>query len=156
MAAIAERNMSGFIKHFDLRNVSFEIVAGRFEHTYEPYVRAAAAPFHLVFIDGDHNAERTLQYHAVARSALAERGTIVHDDIAWSPEMALAWRAIRQQEKDHLVVELLQGNRPSRGIVLYGQPAVAASPRFHLDRLAARALRQIVTAWTQSRRSGVP
>jgi predicted O-methyltransferase YrrM len=156
MAEIAERNMRGFIEHFALRNVGFEIVAGRFEQTYEPYVRAAKAPFHLVFIDGDHDAERTLQYHAIARAALSGRGIIVHDDIAWSPDMVRAWRAIRQQEADHLVVELMQGNRPSRGVLLYGEPGVLASQRFHLDRFAERALRQVVTALRQARRSGVP
>jgi hypothetical protein len=58
--------------------------------------------------------------------------------------MAQAWRSIRDAEKDHLIVELLQGNRPSRGIILYGQPPMASAPRFHLDRLPERVLRQLL------------
>lgn len=155
LAERAKRNMREFIERFALGNVGFEVVVGWFQDSYEPYVRSALGPFHLVFIDGHHQAEPTLRYHAIARAALAENGIIVHDDIAWSSGMAQAWRSIRETEKDHLIVELLQGNRPSRGIIFYGQSPAASTPRFHVDRLPERVLRRAVAVWTQRKQSAV-
>ena len=55
---------------------------------------------------------------------------IVHDDIAWSSGMVRAWNQIREHEKDCAVVELYQGNRPSRGMLFYRllQQAVITDP----------------------------
>jgi predicted O-methyltransferase YrrM len=143
-AAIARRNLSEFVGRHHLTNVSFEVVVGRFESTLAPLVTPERAPYHLVFIDGHHREDPTLAYHKVARSVLHPRGIIVHDDIDWSDGMRRAWRTITELERDQAVVELYQGNRPSRGIVLLGDPRVEPRPHFHLDgpliRIARRAL----------------
>jgi predicted O-methyltransferase YrrM len=143
IADSAQARLDGFVRRFDLsRTVSFEIVRGSFADTYEPYLSALPAPLDLVFIDGHHQAEPTLRYHALARGRLAEGAVVIHDDIAWSAGMVGAWAAISAQEKDRLIVEQWQGGRPSRGIIYYGEPAPRdGQVRMHIDRLPGRIAR---------------
>jgi predicted O-methyltransferase YrrM len=144
-AAIADRaqaRLDAFVERFDLSStVSFEIVRGSFADTYEPFLRAMPAPLDLVFIDGHHQAEPTLRYHALVRDRLADGAVVIHDDIAWSPAMEGAWAEISTQEQAHLIVEQWQGGRPSRGIIYYGEPAAASRIRMHVDRQPGRMLR---------------
>jgi hypothetical protein len=100
----------------------------------------------MVFIDGHHQEEPTLRYHEGARRIIHPRGIIVHDDIAWSAGMVRAWAKIREQERDCNVIELFQGDRPSRGILLYGDAKPPRYSKFHLDPFPERLLRKALHA----------
>lgn len=145
IASLAARRFDAFVGRFDLAaTVSFDIVVGSFDETFEPYLRACREPFDLVFIDGHHQAEPTVRYHAWVRERITAAGVIIHDDIAWSPGMVAAWAAIRDQEQSRLIVEQWQGGRPSRGIIYYGEPARPHRVRMDLDGPAGRLAR---SAW---------
>ena len=152
VAASARQRMQGFIDHFGLGSkVSFEVTVGNFEQTFEPYLRAHVEPLDLVFIDGHHQHEPTLRYHALAREVLSPGGVIAHDDIAWTPGMERAWAEICEQEKAHRIVEHWQGGRPSRGIIYYGQPPLPTRPRIDLDRMPERLARHVLRVATGAR-----
>jgi predicted O-methyltransferase YrrM len=144
IAVNAQGRLETFVRRFTLDNViSFEIVVGSFEETYEAYLRASPAPLDLVFIDGHHQADPTLRYHALLGGRLAPGAVVVHDDISWSPDMARAWAAIRDQERQHLIVEHWQGGRPSRGIIYYGEPGAPQPVRVDIDSWPSRLARSL-------------
>jgi predicted O-methyltransferase YrrM len=62
-------------------------------HDALPTLLTEAPGFQLVYVDGHHIEAATIGYFA--QIADASRGaTLVFDDIAWSPGMARAWKAI--------------------------------------------------------------
>jgi predicted O-methyltransferase YrrM len=142
LAALARKRLETFVAKHRLHTVTFEVVVGAFQKTFAAQVTPDKGPYAMVFIDGHHQEQPTLGYHREARKVLHPRGIIVHDDIAWSAGMARAWNRIRADEKDCAIVELYQGNRPSRGMLFYGDQPTAEPPRFHVDTLPERLLRQ--------------
>jgi predicted O-methyltransferase YrrM len=50
----------------------------------------------LVYLDGNHRLEPTLQYFERCLSFASPQTVFVLDDIHWSPEMQTAWDRIRQ------------------------------------------------------------
>jgi predicted O-methyltransferase YrrM len=141
LADRARKRLQTFIESHRLRTVTFEVVVGAFQETFAAQVAPDKGPYAMVFIDGHHQEGPTLEYHAGAHQVLHPRGIIVHDDIAWSAGMARAWKKIREQE-DCAVVELYQGNRPSRGILFFGDKRTPEPRRLHLDNRPERLLRQ--------------
>jgi predicted O-methyltransferase YrrM len=145
IAGLAQQRLERFVGRFELSYpVSFEIVVGSFGETFEPYLRACREPLDLVFIDGHHQAEPTLRYHALVRERISPSGVIIHDDIAWSPGMVTAWASIAEQERERLIVEQWQGGRPSRGIIFCGEPSLPHHVRMDIDGAAGRFAR---SAW---------
>jgi predicted O-methyltransferase YrrM len=142
LAARARKRLETFVANHGLHTVTFEVVVGAFQKTFATQVAPDKGPYAMVFIDGHHQEHPTLEYHREARKVLHPRGVIVHDDIAWSSGMVRAWNRIREHEKDCAVVELYQGNRPSRGMLFYGDKPTPEPPRFHVDTVPERLLRQ--------------
>lgn len=62
--------------------------------------------FELVFLDGDHNRESTLQYFEQLLPHLPDSGIFMLDDINWSPGMRQAWEAIKEHERVTCSIEL--------------------------------------------------
>ena len=137
---LANYQIRRFLEAHELSNVSFEVKAGRFSETLPGYLEQLEGKVDLAFIDGHHQREPTLEYHRVIRERMAERGIIVHDDIAWTDDMVLAWREISDRE-DSRIVELMLGDRPSRGLIFLGDPKQAVPERFHFDSRPERWLR---------------
>jgi predicted O-methyltransferase YrrM len=146
LAAMARANLAAFVARHRLGNVTFEVVVGSFAETFEPLVTPDRAPYHLVFIDGHHQEDATLRYHERCRAVLHPRGLIAHDDIDWSDGMRRVWKTLEQLERDQAIIELYQGNRPSRAVIFYGDPPLQPRPRYHLDSVPERLARQAVAA----------
>lgn len=72
------------------------VVTGRFDETLGR-VAGDHAPIDFAFVDGHHAFEPTLRYFEALRPHLADGAVVVFDDIAWSPGMRSAWRAIVAQ-----------------------------------------------------------
>lgn len=148
LAALATYEMQSFIDRHGLRGVSFDVRVGRFENTVGAFFQGSDQPLDLVFIDGHHQEEPTLDYHRMARARMSPRGLIVHDDIAWSPGMERAWQRIMDTE-DSKITELMLGARPSRGIVWLGDAKISNVERHDLDSFAERLARRAVTRVAQ-------
>jgi predicted O-methyltransferase YrrM len=72
-----------------------EVVVGRFARSLPEAL--AAEPFDLVFVDGHHDGEATLDYVGRIRAASRPGAVLVLDDIDWSDGMRWAWASLRAQ-----------------------------------------------------------
>jgi predicted O-methyltransferase YrrM len=68
------------------------LVQSRFHHAL-PTLLTEAPAFQLVYVDGHHQEAPTIGYFRQIADA-SKGATLVFDDIAWSPGMVRAWRAI--------------------------------------------------------------
>lgn len=78
---------------------------GRFPQTL-PAVLDEVGPVDLVFVDGDHDPDATLEYFAAVRGALRPGGIAVFDDIRWSAPMTRAWEEIEATTPRGVVADL--------------------------------------------------
>jgi predicted O-methyltransferase YrrM len=54
---------------------------------------------YLVYIDGNHNKEKTLQYFKALLKQTTNDSVFIFDDIYWSPQMTEAWKEIIKHPK---------------------------------------------------------
>ncbi|MEM9984605.1 MAG: class I SAM-dependent methyltransferase [Bacteroidota bacterium] len=77
----------------------------------------------LVYLDGNHRKEPSLQYFDLIHPHLTEGGLIILDDIHWSPEMQAAWKDLKNRPEVQMSIEVWP-----LGILMLG----SGSPREHL------------------------
>lgn len=82
-----------------------EVRTGRFADTL-PVVLGEIAPVGWAFIDGHHAEQPTLDYLEQVLAHAADESVLVFDDINWSDGMRRAWRAIAEDPRFALVVDL--------------------------------------------------
>ncbi len=78
---------------------------GEFSQTL-PVVLSELNGLDMVFFDGNHRGDATLDYYRRIRPHMNDRGAMVFDDIRWSGDMWQAWREICQLEKNRFAVDL--------------------------------------------------
>ncbi|WP_410004650.1 O-methyltransferase [Aequorivita nionensis] len=64
--------------------------------------------YDLIFIDGDHNGERTLGYFNSLLKNIHNDSIIIFDDIYWSKDMTEAWQKIIANEKVTVSIDTFQ------------------------------------------------
>ncbi|MDP2687667.1 MAG: class I SAM-dependent methyltransferase [Aequorivita sp.] len=64
--------------------------------------------YDLIFIDGDHNGERTLGYFNSLLKNIHNDSIIIFDDIYWSKDMTEAWQQIIANEKVTVSIDTFQ------------------------------------------------
>ena len=64
--------------------------------------------YDLIFIDGDHNGERTLGYFNSFLKNIHNDSVIIFDDIYWSKDMTEAWQKIIANEKVTVSIDTFQ------------------------------------------------
>lgn len=84
---------------------NIRIVEGNFDATLSG-VLATAAPWDMVFIDGNHRLEPTLRYFEQILPHTHAGTLFVFDDIHWSGEMEQAWQQIQQHPSVTLTIDL--------------------------------------------------
>ena len=97
-AEVARANLSWL----GLRNT--EIRTGAFEQTLLPALQSLQS-VDLVYLDGNHRLEPTLQYFETCLPFAGTHTVFVLDDIHWSPEMYTAWQRIRQHDRVTLSID---------------------------------------------------
>ncbi|MGI8874867.1 MAG: O-methyltransferase [Egibacteraceae bacterium] len=90
---------------FDRVGVFVFVVTGRFDEVLEE-VLLEAEPIDLLFVDGHHEQQATLDYTEQAAQYLSDRAVVVYDDIHWSEGMTRAWAAIRSQDRWSFTADL--------------------------------------------------
>lgn len=64
--------------------------------------------YDLIFIDGDHNGERTLGYFNSLLKNTHNNSVIIFDDIYWSKDMTAAWQKIITNEQVTVSIDTFQ------------------------------------------------
>lgn len=86
-----------------IRNTT--ILTGDFKD-HLPSVMASMKGSKLVFFDGNHQYQPTLDYFQAALEVIAEADILIFDDIHWSKDMEKAWAEIRNNEKVSCTIDL--------------------------------------------------
>lgn len=84
---------------------NIELVEGNFDTTLENVVNRFSK-IDLVFIDGNHRYEPTVNYFKQLLPAMHENSILVFDDIHWSREMEQAWKTIIADSAVTLSIDL--------------------------------------------------
>jgi predicted O-methyltransferase YrrM len=99
VATVAAANFAGLgLENIDLMRGSFDDLL--------PGVLARLRRIDLVFIDGNHRREPTLNYFNLLVPKMSSSAVMIFDDIHWSGEMEKAWEAIRKDQRVLLTVDL--------------------------------------------------
>ncbi len=99
IAAIANKTF----EQLSLKNV--KLVVGDFQLTLPNHLNGCSAP-DLVFIDGNHRLQPTLDYFHQFRVCAHEHTIMIFDDIHWSAEMEQAWQEIKNDQSVTLTIDL--------------------------------------------------
>ena len=79
------------------------------QETFEEFFKKDAIDtYDLVFIDGNHNKERTLGYFELLLKYIHNDTVLIFDDIYWSAEMTKAWEQIRTHSRVTVSIDSFQ------------------------------------------------
>jgi predicted O-methyltransferase YrrM len=90
-------------KSLGLDNI--EIITGNFD-TELPGILNSVSNLELVFIDGNHRKDPTINYFKQCLSKVSNEMIIIFDDIHWSKEMEEAWREVSSHPAVTLSLDL--------------------------------------------------
>lgn len=62
--------------------------------------------FDLVFIDGNHTYETTMQYYTILSKSMPALSVMIIDDIYWNQEMTRAWKQIQTDAQVKFSIDL--------------------------------------------------
>jgi predicted O-methyltransferase YrrM len=96
-AKIAQENF----QKLQLNNI--EVIVGEFDQSLEHALLNQT--YDLIFFDGNHQKEATINYVKKCLSAATEESVFIFDDIHWTKDMETAWREIKNHEKVTLSVD---------------------------------------------------
>lgn len=85
----------------------FEIIQGLYDETFPKIIDKLIA-YNLIFIDGNHKKEPTLEYFNALKSIIGQSAIFVFDDIYWSNEMKEAWKIIRNDKDVHFSIDMYE------------------------------------------------
>jgi predicted O-methyltransferase YrrM len=101
IAMEAERNF----KRLGISNIDQRM--GDFDNLL-PGILGETGPFDLIFIDGNHKKEATLDYFRQCLQHITLNSVMIFDDIHWSEGMQQAWFEIKKDPKVKVTVDLFQ------------------------------------------------
>ena len=97
------KKAEGLFEEFNLNNIQLE------QNTFIDFLSTPSQDkYDLIFIDGDHNGERTLKYFEKLLAFTHNDTVIVFDDIYWSKGMTEAWEKIIKNEKVTVSIDTFQ------------------------------------------------
>lgn len=98
IASVADDNLKR-------RGVEVELEVGEFSAIID-HVLENIEKLDLVFFDGNHRMEATLNYFEKCVAKSHEESVFIFDDIHWSPGMELAWRKIQKDQRVSISVDI--------------------------------------------------
>ncbi len=84
-----------------------QVHTGKFEEVL-PKLLPTIAPLDLIFLDGNHQKQATLDYFQQCIPYMNENTVVVLDDIYWSEEMTAAWEAIQTHPDVTISIDLFK------------------------------------------------
>ncbi|MGL2966717.1 O-methyltransferase [Flavobacterium sp. XGLA_31] len=76
--------------------------------TYLKTLEAERAVFNLIYFDGNHSKQATLDYFELLLSTITNDSVWIFDDIHWSADMEAAWEAIKNHPKVTVTIDTFQ------------------------------------------------
>lgn len=83
-----------YFDEFNLKNINLH-----FETFEEFFNKNPSDIYDLIYVDGNHKKENTLQYFKILLEQINNNSVIIFDDIYWSSTMTEAWQQIIQHPK---------------------------------------------------------
>jgi len=75
--------------------------------TFENFIsKSNSEVYDLIYVDGNHNKEKTLEYFSYLLHKVTNNSVIIFDDIYWSPQMNEAWLEICQNNKVTVSIDM--------------------------------------------------
>ncbi len=96
LAALAMQN----IESLNISNVEIKPT------TFDDFFRTNTETFDMIFIDGDHRYQPTLDNYESSKKVLKGEGPIVLHDIYWSEGMTQAWEKIKADNDATVTIDL--------------------------------------------------
>lgn len=93
--------------HRALNITGIEVIQGEFSRTLPAAINKLQT-LDLVFFDGNHQKEATLNYFKQCLPYADDNSVFVFDDIYWSEGMAKAWEEIKQHPQVTLTIDVYQ------------------------------------------------
>jgi predicted O-methyltransferase YrrM len=93
------------IKKISKKNIQF--INAKFENALTELI-AKKNSFDLVFFDGNHSENATINYFEKCLSNINDQSIFVFDDIHWSKGMENAWDYIKLHQKTKVCIDLFQ------------------------------------------------
>lgn len=88
------KTAQSYFDRFELKNITIQT------KTFEQFFSEnASEECDLVYIDGNHNKEKTLDYFEILQKQATNETVFIFDDIYWSSEMTEAWEEIKKHPK---------------------------------------------------------
>ncbi len=91
-----------YFEKFNLHNIQIH------QKLFSEFLENTSEKFDLIFIDGDHNGERTLGYFHSLLKNVHNDSVIIFDDIYWSKDMTAAWQQIIVNENVTVSIDTFQ------------------------------------------------
>ncbi len=92
-----------YFQKFGLKNITTH------EKTFLKFLsKDTSEKYDLIFVDGDHNGERTLSYFHSLLEHVHNDSVIIFDDIYWSESMTDTWQKIINHEKVTVSIDTFQ------------------------------------------------
>lgn len=91
-----------YFEKFNLHNIQIH------QELFSEFLENTSTQFDLIFIDGDHNGERTLGYFNSLLNKVHNDSLIIFDDIYWSKDMTVAWQKIIANENVTVSIDTFQ------------------------------------------------
>jgi len=75
-------------------NSKYKIYKGLYKNTFSELIKDNNN-FDIIFIDGNHKKDPTVQYFSELQNKLSSKAIIIFDDINWNSEMQEAWHIVK-------------------------------------------------------------
>jgi len=92
-------------KKFGLTNID-PIITKFTDYLNSPNLKSEI--INLIYIDGNHQKEATLQYFDLLLPTITNDSVWIFDDIHWSPDMESAWETIKKNPKVTVTIDTFQ------------------------------------------------
>lgn len=97
------RKAEEYFEKFNLENIT------TYKKTFLEFLsEGISEKYDLIFVDGDHNGERTLSYFNSLIEHVHNDSVMIFDDIYWSESMTETWQKIIDHEKVTVSIDTFQ------------------------------------------------
>ncbi len=100
------KNLVAFAEDLAKKNQvnTIEFINANFDSAL-PELLKKITPLDLLYVDGNHTYEATLNYFKLALEKKHNNTVLIFDDIYWSPKMTSAWNEIKQHPEVSLSID---------------------------------------------------